>query len=220
MRFIGITGGVGAGKSAILSYLAEKSKTKVLLADEIAHELMEPGTDCYKKIVETFAGEDIFVDSAPKTFAGEGEVTDTVCAEQGEPPSFHRSKLAQVIFSDDKKREQMNAIVHPAVKDYVQKVYEEEAKEGQLDLLVLEAALLIEEKYDEICDELWYIYTNEANRRARLKASRGYSDEKIDQIFASQLSEAEFRAATKVTIDNNGDLEKTYRQIEAALSNY
>lgn len=220
MRFIGITGGVGAGKSAILSYLAEKPKTKVLLADEIAHKLMEPGTDCYKKIVETFAGEDIFVDSAPKTFAGEGEVTDAVCAEQGEPPSFHRGKLAQVIFSDDQKREQMNAIVHPAVKDYVQKVYEEEAKEGQLDLLVLEAALLIEEKYDEICDELWYIYTNEANRRARLKASRGYSDEKIDQIFASQLSEAEFRAATKVTIDNNGDLEETYRQIEAALSNY
>ncbi|MBP3451724.1 MAG: dephospho-CoA kinase [Agathobacter sp.] len=220
MRFIGITGGVGAGKSAILSYLAEKPKTNVLLADEIAHELMEPGTDCYKKIVETFAGEDIFVDSAPKTFAGEGEVTDAVCAEQGETPSFHRSKLAQVIFSDDKKREQMNAIVHPAVKDYVQKVYEEEAKEGQLDLLVLEAALLIEEKYDEICDELWYIYTNEPNRRARLKASRGYSDEKIDQIFASQLSEAEFRAATKVTIDNNGDLEETYRQIEAALSNY
>lgn len=220
MRFIGITGGVGAGKTAILSYLTEKPKTKVLLADEIAHELMEPGTDCYKKIVETFAGEDIFVDSAPKTFAGEGEVTDTVCAEQGEIPPFHRGKLAQVIFSDDQKREQMNAIVHPAVKDYVQKVYEEEAKEGQLDLLVLEAALLIEEKYDEICDELWYIYTNEANRRARLKASRGYSDEKIDQIFASQLSEAEFRAATKVTIDNNGDLEETYRQIEAALSNY
>ena len=220
MRFIGITGGVGAGKSAILSYLAEKPKTKVMLADEIAHELMEPGTDCYKKIVETFAGEDIFVDSAPKTFAGEGEVTDAVCAEQGEIPPFHRGKLAQVIFSDDQKREQMNAIVHPAVKDYVQKVYEEEAKEGQLDLLVLEAALLIEEKYDEICDELWYIYTNEANRRARLKASRGYSDEKIDQIFASQLSEAEFRAATKVTIDNNGDLEETYRQIEAALSNY
>ena len=56
MRFIGITGGVGAGKSAILSYLANKPNTKVLLADEIAHELMEPGTDCYRKIVETFAG--------------------------------------------------------------------------------------------------------------------------------------------------------------------
>lgn len=204
MKFIGITGGVGAGKSAILSYLANKPKTKVMLADEIAHELMEPGTECYQKIVETFVGEDIFEDGVWETFACEN-------------PPFDRGKLAQVIFSNDKKREQMNAIVHPAVKDYVRNAYEEECQKGQLDLLVLEAALLIEEKYDEICDELWYIYTNEQNRRARLKSSRGYSDEKIDRIFASQLSEAEFRAATQVSIDNNGDMEETYRQIEEAL---
>ena len=54
MKFIGITGGVGAGKSAILSYLAEKTRTRVMLADEIAHELMEPGTDCYEQIVKAF----------------------------------------------------------------------------------------------------------------------------------------------------------------------
>ena len=210
MRFIGITGGVGAGKSAILSYLAQKPKTKVLLADEIAHDLMEPGTDCYREIVKTFAGEDIFQDMDTfRTAEGVSLV--------GEELPFHHGKLAQVIFSDDTKREQMNAIVHPAVKDYVSAVFNEESKKGQLDFLILEAALLIEEKYDEICDELWYIYTNEENRRARLKESRGYSDEKIDSIFASQLKEEEFRAATSVTIDNNGDLEETYRQIEKAL---
>ena len=200
MKFIGITGGVGAGKSAILSYLANKPKTKVMLADEIAHELMEPGTDCYNQIVEAFAGEDIF--DLPVSL---------------EKIPFDRKKLAQVIFSDDAKRERMNAIVHPAVKEYVHKVYTEELEKGQIELLVLEAALLIEEKYDEICDELWYIYTNEENRRLRLKESRGYSDEKIDSIFASQLGEEEFRSATSVTIDNNGDLEETYRQIENAL---
>ena len=203
MRFIGITGGVGAGKSAILSYLAQKPKTKVLLADEIAHELMEPGTECYCKIVETFAGEDIFI------------ADDVLGFAKGLP--FHRGKLAQVIFSDAVKREQMNAIVHPAVKEYVNKVYANEMEKGQLELLVLEAALLIEEKYDEICDELWYIYTSEENRRARLKETRGYSDEKIDHIFASQLKEKEFRLATSVTIDNNGNLEETYQQIENAL---
>lgn len=210
MKFIGITGGVGAGKSAILSYLANKPKTKVLLADEIAHELMEPGTDCYYKIVEAFAGEDIF------------DEFDTFRTAEGvslvkEDPPFHRGKLAQVIFSNAEKREQMNAIVHPAVKEYVHSVYKEEREKGQLELLVLEAALLIEEKYDEICDELWYIYTNEENRRARLKESRGYSDEKIDSIFASQLKEEEFRSATSVAIDNNGTLEETYQQIENAL---
>ena len=217
MKFIGITGGVGAGKTAILSYLAQKPQTKVLLADEIAHELMEPGTECYKQIVEAFAGEDIFEseeahEEAPDVFRTAEGVS---LVEENRP--FHRGKLAQVIFSDDVKREKMNAIVHPAVKEYVKRTYMQVAAEGNLDLLVLEAALLIEEKYDEICDELWYIYTSEKNRRARLKESRGYSDEKIDNIFASQLKEEEFRNATSVTIDNNGDLEETYRQIEIAL---
>ncbi len=200
MKFIGITGGVGAGKSAILSYLANKPKTKVMLADDIAHELMEPGTDCYNKIVEAFVGEDIF---------------DIPISLEKIP--FHKGKLAQVIFSDDEKREKMNAIVHPAVKEYVRSQYAEEKEKGQLDLLILEAALLIEEEYDEICDELWYIYTSEENRRARLKESRGYSDEKIDSIFASQLREAEFRKSTQITIDNNGGLEETFEQIEQAL---
>ena len=195
MRFIGITGGVGAGKSAILSYLAEKPKTKVMLADEIAHELMEPGTDCYMQIVECFTGEDILMENG----------------------SFDRAKLAQVIFGNPAKRESMNAIVHPAVKEYVREQYVLEQRKGELELLILEAALLIEEEYDEICDELWYIYTSEANRRIRLKESRGYSDEKIDNIFKSQLSENEFRESTQVTIDNNGDLDTTYQQIEKAL---
>ena len=173
MRFIGITGGVGAGKSAILSYLASKTKTKVLLADEIAHELMEPGTDCYHKIVDAFAGEDIF-DVAEENITDEVDAFRTaegISLVRDHPP-FHRGKLAQVIFSDEAKREKMNGIVHPAVKDYVESIYKEESEKGQLHLLVLEAALLIEEKYDEICDELWYIYTNEETRRARLKESR------------------------------------------------
>ncbi len=68
-------------------------------------------------------------------------------------------------------------------------------KKKGLFMLVLEAALLIEEGYGEICDELWYIYASEEVRRKRLKSSRGYSDEKIDSIFASQLKEAEYRKA-------------------------
>ena len=67
------------------------------------------------------------------------------------------------IFSDDRKREELNAIVHPAVREYVLQQKEAEERAGKLFLLVLEAALLIEEHYDEICDELWYIYTSEEN---------------------------------------------------------
>lgn len=195
MQFIGITGGVGAGKSQILSYLATKPKTKVILADDIAHELMEPGTECYRRLREHFKGEDIW---QPDGY-------------------FDREKLATVIFSDDGKREEMNAIVHPAVREYVCAQAEKERQAGELELLVLEAALLIEEHYDAICDELWYIYTSREIRRERLKASRGYSDEKVDGIFASQLSEEEYRRHCKVVIDNNGALEDTLTQIEKAL---
>ena len=95
--------------------------------------------------------------------------------------------------------------------------YNKEKKEGRTEFLFLEAALLIEEHYDEICDELWYIYTTEENRRARLKASRGYSDAHVDRIFASQLSEEEYGRHCRVVIDNNGTLEETLTQTEEAL---
>lgn len=197
MKFIGITGGVGAGKSEILSYLGKKTGVRVMLADEIAHELMEAGTDCYKSLRQTFNDEDIWNSDG----------------------SFNREKLAKVIFSDKQKRDIMNSTVHPAVKEYVIRQQEYEKERGELSLLVLEAALLIEEHYDKICDELWYIYTSEENRRDRLKASRGYSDEKIDNIFKSQLSEEEYRKYCAVVIDNNGSVEAAFEQIDKALVN-
>ena len=89
MIFIGITGGVGAGKSAVLSYLKELDGVKVMLSDEIAHELMEPGSDCYNRLRELFAGEPIWLEDG----------------------HFDRPALAGVIFSDDKKRELLNAVV-------------------------------------------------------------------------------------------------------------
>ena len=195
MKFIGITGGVGAGKTAILGYLKNKPDTKVMLADEIAHELMVPGTQCYDRLKAEFGTEDIYQKDG----------------------FFDRIKLAQVIFSDDEKRKKLNGIVHPAVRKYVIGQAAYERKEGKIKLLVLEAALLIEEHYDEICDELWYIYTTEENRRIRLKKQRNYSDEKISEIFNSQLTDEKFRKACRVVIDNNGTIEAAAAQIEAAL---
>lgn len=195
MKFIGVTGGVGAGKTAILSYLRQKPKTKVMLADEIAHFLMEPGTNCYEALRREFKEESIW-------------------QEDG---GFDKEALGKMIFSDPDKRDRLNGIVHPAVKEYVRQQQKLESGKGELDLLILEAALLIEEKYNEICDELWYIYTDSNVRRLRLKESRGYSDEKIDNILASQLSEEEYRQACQVVIDNNGTFEQSAAQIENAL---
>ena len=195
MKFIGITGGVGAGKSAILDYLKNKPDTKVMLADEIAHELMVPGTQCYDRLKAEFGTEDIYQKDG----------------------FFDRIKLAQVIFSDDEKRKKLNGIVHPAVRKYVIGQAAYERKEGKIKLLVLEAALLIEEHYDEICDELWYNYKSEENRRIMLKKQRNYSDEKISEIFNSQLTDEKLRKACRVVIDNNGTIEAAAAQIEAAL---
>lgn len=197
MRFIGITGGVGAGKSAILSHLQEKPRTRVMLADEIAHELMEPGGGCYEKIRKAFENDDIFLAGG----------------------AIDRKKMAAVLFSNEEKRTAVNAIVHPAVKEYVKKTAQMERQRRALDLLVLEAALLIEEHYDEICDELWYIYTREDIRKQRLMENRGYSEEKVHQIFSSQLTEDVYRSHCTVVIDNNGTVEDAYRQIDSAIWN-
>ena len=156
-----------------------------------------PGTDCYEQIRQAFPEHDIY-------------------KEDGH---FDRIKLAKVIFSDENKRAGMNGIVHPAVKAYVIAEAKRERQEGTLALLVLEAALLIEEHYDEICDELWYIYTREDIRKERLMRSRGYSPEKVQQIFDSQLQEAVYRKHCKVVIDNNGTVEDAIRQIDLAITN-
>lgn len=195
MLFVGITGGVGAGKSAILSYLSGHYKCRVMLADEIAHLLMEPGAVCYGKLRELFAEDDIL--------KKDGQID--------------RPKMAAVLFSDAKKRELLNGIVHPAVKEYVLGQLEREREKQELDMLVLEAALLIEEHYDAICDELWYIYTSEENRRIRLKENRGYSDEKIHSIFQSQMPEDTFRAFCAEEIDNNKTPEEAFVQIDKIL---
>lgn len=190
MKFIGVTGGVGAGKSALLHYIEQEFPVYVLRADELAHELMRPGTVCYQEICKAFPTEDIFT-------------------EHGE---FDAYKLSEVIFSDETKRRVMNGIVHPAVKSEVLRRVEEERKRGEYACFLLEAALLIEERYDRLCDELWYIDASPAIRRERLKMGRGYSDEKIDAIFASQLSKEECQKYCKVVIDNSGGLEEAARQ--------
>lgn len=192
MLFVGITGGVGAGKTAILTYIKEHYKSRILIADEIAHDQMEPGTACYEKLAELFSDEDIFLPEG----------------------GFDRGKLATVIFSDQEKRERLNAVVHPAVHEYVLEQVAAERRAGELDVLILEAALLIEAGYADVCDELWYIYTSRENRMRRLMESRGYSKEKTERIIASQLSEEQFRKWCHAEIDNNTSKENSFRQID------
>ncbi len=196
MKFIGITGGVGAGKSTILAYLRENYRVRTLIADEVAHDIMEPGYDCYVRLQKEFAKEKIWLSNG----------------------RINRRRLADVIFADETKRERLNSIVHPAVKEYILQEVEKERRSGSTDYVVLEAALLIEDGYGQICDELWYVYVTEENRRQRLVETRGYSDEKIGQIFAAQLSDSDFRRHCQVIIDNNGSVAQVYLQMAQLLN--
>lgn len=194
MKVIGITGGVGAGKSVILDYIEKNYNARVLKADDIAHDLMEPGTGCYESLKRILPRQ---------AFSEDGHL--------------NRHVLAQMMFERENLRNEINGIVHPAVKVYIIDAIAKEREIGALDYLVVEAALLIEDHYDEICDELWYIFTSRENRKQRLMESRGYSQEKVEQIFASQLSEEEYRRHCKVVIDNNGTMEAAFLQIDTAM---
>lgn len=194
MKLIGITGGVGAGKSRILSYIESRCNCRILLADQAAHEVKEPGQPCYTQLVELL---------------GTG-----ILQEDG---FINKGKMATIIFSDEGLLKQVNAIIHPAVKEYILAEIERERAAGQRDAFFLEAALLIEDGYEQILDELWYIHADRDVRSERLRTSRGYSDEKIEKILLSQLPEKEFRQHCKVVIDNSRSLSDTYMQVEERL---
>ena len=196
MKVIGVTGGVGAGKSETLNYIADNWNATVVEADEVGYLVMKPGKSCFAPIVELF---------------GPG-----ILQEDG---TLDRTRIAQMVFEDKNLLEKLNAIVHPAVKKYIRKAIQRE-EENETDFFIVEAALLIEDKYDEICDELWYIYADEETRTERLKKNRGYSEEKIKSIFANQLSEDEFSEHCDFEIDNSGDFEDTKEQIMQRMQMY
>lgn len=197
MITLGITGGVGAGKSTILDFLEEQYHAFVIKADEIGHLVMEPGEVCYEPVIALFGREVI----------------------RKEDKTIDRRRVADVVFSHPDMLEKMNSVIHPAVKQYILDTLEVKQKEGQR-LCVVEAALLLEENYQAFCDEVWYIHTDREIRIARLMESRGYSREKSENIISHQASEGFFREHTDFEIDNSGTEEETKKQIEERLKNY
>lgn len=192
MKVLGITGGVGSGKSEVLNYLREAYGAVVCQMDETAKRLQEKGTGCFRKITEAFG---------PEIIGADGELD--------------RKKLGARVFSDPEQLRLLNSIVHPEVLLSVSADIRKHGEAGAR-LYVVEAALL-PDVGGELCDEIWYIYASEEVRRERLKASRHYSDEKITDMIASQPSEETFRQACTAVIDNSGPFENTERQIGERL---
>lgn len=186
---VGVTGGVGSGKSTVLSVLKETYGARIILADEVAHRLMEPGQEGYRQVAAALG---------PSVLKPDGTID--------------RRAMAQVIFTDGEARKTVNAIIHPMVWEEIRR----EIREAPESLIVVEAAL-VEENAHDIYDEMWYVYTSREKRIRRLMDSRGYSREKCKDIMKSQFSEEEFRAVCTREINNGGTPDETRIQIRRIL---
>ena len=193
---LGITGGIGSGKSEVLKYLSEQPDFIVLEADRLAHRLMEPGETAWENVVAAF-GPDILDE--------EGRID--------------RGLLGSIVFSDPAKLEQRNAAVHPCVREYILDDISRASLEGKR-LYVIEAALLVQDGYRSICDEIWTIYVPKEVRIDRLVASRGGSREKWESVFASQPDEEWFRENTDICIANSSSIEALKEAVEAQLKRF
>lgn len=193
MKIIGITGGVGAGKSTVLDHLEKQYNACVLQADKIGHLVMEPGSICYGQVIALFGKQIIKNDK-----------------------TIDRKMVSDVVFAHEEMRQKLDDIIHPAVKSYILDKIEEQKKAG-CTLMIVEAALLLEDHYDAFCDKVWYIHTDQEIRIERLMSSRGYTREKAENIIARQATEGFFREHADYIIQNNGDLGETWRQIEEGI---
>lgn len=194
MKIIGLTGGIGAGKTQIMDYLNDKYGATICQTDEVARKLQKKGTDVYAAIVEHF---------------GVGIL--------GDKEELDREKLAKIVFQDPEELQTLNGLVHPAVKEEVKRKIAGE-KRKNTNLFILESAILIEDHYDEICDELWYAYVKADTRKKRLIYARGYRAEKIDEIMAAQLSKEDYLRHCHRVIDNNGAFAETMQQLDEIIA--
>ncbi len=208
MKLIGATGGVGSGKSEVLRYIQTHYNCRIEFCDDVARSLEAPGGRIYESLISLL--EEYPADG------GAGAVAP-ITLEDGR---INNPEMARRIFSEPDLLQKVNNLVHPAVKTYILDEFQKEKDAGNIDFFVVEAALLIECGYGEHVDAMWYIYCNEQERRRRLRASRGYSEEKIDNILKSQLSEETFRENADIVIDNSGAIEDSIRQVDEALASY
>ncbi len=208
MITIGVTGGVGAGKSEILHYLEREYNCRVLLSDDAAKELERPGRALYEPLVNLLSDSSL----------SEEEARESLLDQNGE---INKKEMARRIFADPGLLQKVNELVHPAVNQYILDEIRREGEAGEKEFFVLESALLVENGYDKIMDSMWYIYCERSVREQRLKSSRGYSNEKIRQIMDSQVSDEVFRKVCDVVIDNTGALTGeggALSQVDAAIA--
>lgn len=190
---IGLTGGIGCGKSLISQYLLEKGY-QVIDADRIARQIMEPGQQGLRQTVEAF---------------GVGILT-----AKG---TLDRQKLGNIVFSDTSQLKKLDQITHPLIRQEVEKailLHQEQA------ILILDIPLLFESgNYSQMVDEIWVVTATEAQQIERIMKRDHLTETQAQARMDKQWPTARKAAYADRVIDNAGDRETTYQQVDEFLSN-
>ncbi|TMD41882.1 MAG: dephospho-CoA kinase [Chloroflexi bacterium] len=189
MRVLGLTGGIGSGKSLVASLFARLG-AEVVDADQLAREVVEPGQPALAQIVESF-GADILLP--------EGRLD--------------RARLGQLVFADPSARARLNAITHPAILERMRQ--EIAARAGRDGLLVLDIPLLYESGRQNLVEKVVVVWVDRATQLERLTGRTGITAQAAQQRIDSQMPLDEKRARADYLIDNRGTTEETERQVRA-----
>jgi dephospho-CoA kinase len=187
MRFVGLTGGIGSGKSTVAAMLKARGAV-VIDSDVLAREVVEPGTPGFDAVVERFGREIVTPD---------GELD--------------RSALAAIVFEDPERRAQLEAIVHPAVARRAGEIVAGHANTG--DVVVLDSPLLIETgRHRDV--ELVIVVSSQPETQIRRLVARGMDEEDARARLAAQMPLAEKAEVADVVLDNEGSLDELEGQVD------
>jgi len=185
---IGLTGGIGSGKTTVAEMLKEKGAA-VISADTVGHEVYLPGQPAWQEAVDAFG---------PQVLAADGTID--------------RKRLGAIVFSDPQALQQLNAITHPRMKAIMQQKLAELADRG-VEVAVLEAALLFDAGWDDLVDEVWVTVAPPETAVQRAAQRSGISLDQARARIDAQMSDEERIRRSHVIIRTDVPLEETRRQI-------
>jgi dephospho-CoA kinase len=187
MHVIGLTGGIGTGKSTVAQFLEEQGAT-VISADLLGHEVYTPGRPSYHELIEAFGNDIVAPDGA-----------------------IDRKNLGSIVFADPKELAKLNAIVHPRMKGMMRERLQEMEAEG-LTVAVIEAAILLEAGWDDLTDEIWVTVAPPEIAARRVAERSNLPIEQVMERINAQMTNEERTERANVTIDTSGDMDSTRRQ--------
>jgi len=196
MLRIGLTGGIGCGKSTVAAMMRELG-CHVVSADQIAHALMSPGHPAYDEIRRQFGAQ---------VFTPDGNID--------------RARLAAIVFSDPQRLASLNAIVHPRVLSELDQTFDRLSRTDPDGIAVVEAALLIESGYHQRLDRLVLVSCTREQQLERLTQpafGRNMSAEQAEMRIAAQMTLEEKRKLATDEIDSSGSLDDTKKQVRVLV---